>query len=74
MCGHKVNYFRRYLFGRTNEVALVLAILIVNNNDHPAIPDVIRRFLDRAQRHLVFRSPISKIETEFYRMLSVIAN
>ena len=39
VAGHEVDGFGRYVLRGQGQVAFVLAILIVNNNDHPACSD-----------------------------------
>ena len=45
--GHEVDRVRRDVLGRHHEVALVLAILVVDDDDHPAGGDLLKRLLDR---------------------------
>jgi hypothetical protein len=40
MPGHEVNDFRRHLLGSTHQIAFVLAIFVVNNDDHATVADV----------------------------------
>jgi len=43
---HEIYHFRRHQFGRADQVSLVLAILIVDDNDHLAIPYIAGGFFD----------------------------
>ncbi len=47
--GHEVDRLLRRELGGDDEVALVLAIGIVDDDDHPAGADVLDRFLDRRE-------------------------
>ncbi len=49
--GHEVDDLRGDLRGGTDEVALVLAVLVVSDDDHPAFADVLDRGFDRIERH-----------------------
>jgi hypothetical protein len=40
MPGHEINDFRRNLLGSTDKIAFVLAIFVVNNDDHATVADV----------------------------------
>jgi hypothetical protein len=37
------------------KIALVLAVLVVADDDHPPAPDVLERLLDRGERRLHLR-------------------
>jgi hypothetical protein len=37
---HEADDLGRYELGRANEVTLVLAVFVIDNNDHPAVPDL----------------------------------
>ena len=50
LAGHEVDRVGRRELGRDREVALVLAVLVVADHDHPAVPDVLDRVLDRRER------------------------
>lgn len=41
---HKIDNLRRRLLGRTDQIALVLAIFGVHKNDHLALPQVLKHF------------------------------
>ena len=55
--GHKVNDRRRDFFGCTNEVTLILTILIIHNYDHFALTYVTCGILDGAKRHYFSGTP-----------------
>jgi hypothetical protein len=44
---HEANDLGRDEFSRTYKVALVLAVLVVDDYDHPAVPDLFYRFIYR---------------------------
>ena len=46
---HEVDRLGRRELGRNRQVALVLAVGIVDDDDHPALADVLDRFLDRRE-------------------------
>ena len=43
---HEVDRFGRDLFGRHAEVAFVLAVLVIGEDDHAAAADLVNRFFD----------------------------
>ena len=47
--GHEVDGLRGHELGRHGEVALVLAVLVVADDDHPAGLDLLQRLLDRGK-------------------------
>ena len=47
---HEVDDLRRHLLRRDDEVALVLAVLVVDDDDHPALAQFLERLLDGAER------------------------
>ena len=47
--GHEVDHLGRGELGRTDEVALVLAVLVVGHDDDLAVPQVVDRLLDGAE-------------------------
>ena len=40
MTRHEVDHLRRNLFRRTDQIALIFAIFVVNNDDHATVADV----------------------------------
>jgi hypothetical protein len=48
--GHEVDGFGRGLFGRHAQVALVLALLVIHQDDHVAAARFLERFLDGNER------------------------
>src|SRR6185312_46471 len=44
--GHEVDGFRRHLVGRHQEIALVLAVLVVDDDQDPPGPNLLHRLLD----------------------------
>ena len=59
--GHEIDGFRRDVFGGHGQVALVLAVLIVHQNDHFALPDVGNGFFNAAQRHDYILSKVTVV-------------
>ena len=51
--GHEVDRLGRRELRRHHQVALVLAVLAVADDDHPAAPDLFERFLDRREGGLL---------------------
>jgi hypothetical protein len=47
---HEVDVFRTDFRRGHDQVAFVLAVLVVHQHDHAALPDVLEDFLDRIQR------------------------
>ena len=47
---HEIDRIGRRELRRDRQVALVLAILVVDDDDHPALADVLDRLLDRRER------------------------
>src|SRR5262249_49934967 len=50
--GHEVDRLRGHELGGHHQVALVLAVLAVADDDHPPAADFLERFLDRRERAL----------------------
>src|SRR6185436_194646 len=50
LAGHEVDVLRRRELGRESQVALVLAVLVVADDDHPARADVLERLLAAGKR------------------------
>src|SRR5262249_55756241 len=48
---HEVHAFRRDLVGGHDQIALVFTILVVDDQQHPALPDLLDAFLDRGEGH-----------------------
>ncbi len=48
--GHEVDVLGGGELGRHREVALVLAVLVVADDDHPALAQLLEGFLDRGER------------------------
>ena len=46
---HEVDRLRRRELRRERQIALVLAVLVVAHDDHPALPDLLERLLDRRE-------------------------
>ena len=44
--GHEIDGLGRYLLGRHGQVALILAVFVVDQNDHTALSHVFQGFLD----------------------------
>ena len=44
---HKVDHLGGYLLGGTYQVAFVLAVFVVNDNDELSLPEVCQRLLNR---------------------------
>src|SRR5690606_25162372 len=51
--GHEVDVFRAYLLGGNDEVAFVLAIPVIHQDDHFALANVFDDFFDAVQCHKV---------------------
>src|SRR6478735_2959839 len=77
---HEVDRVRRHELRRDREVALVLAVDVVGDDDEPSFPDLLDRLLDRGERarlglrgraHSAHRSPahrrFSSLSTYFAR-------
>ena len=52
MAGHEVDRFGRHLLGGDRQVAFILAILVVHQDDHLALTEVFENFLDCVQFHV----------------------
>ena len=52
LLGHEVDRLRRGELGGHRQVALVLAVLVVADDDHPPAADLLDRLLDRRERAL----------------------
>src|SRR5208282_4655563 len=50
----EIDGFRRDLFRRHRQVAFVLAVLVVHEDDHPPMPNILDRFIDRCEGSSVF--------------------
>ena len=57
---HEVDRFRCRAFGRDEQIAFVLAILVVNQDEHPAVARVLDQFLDRRQEAQVDRAALDQ--------------
>ena len=53
---HKVDIIGGDFFRRHQQVALVLAVLVVHNDDHLALTDIFDNFFGSIQFHKFFRS------------------
>ena len=53
MAGHEVDLVRRRELGRDDDVALVLAVLGVDQDVGPAVAGILQDVLDRADRAVV---------------------
>ena len=51
VAGHEVDRLRRHLLGRDGQVALVLPLLVVDDDDEPPLREVRDRLFDRCQWH-----------------------
>ena len=49
MLEHEVHFLGRYLLGRDDEVALILAVFVINPNDKLSVLKVADCFFDTAQ-------------------------
>jgi hypothetical protein len=52
--GHEVDHVRCDLFGRTDQIALALPVLVIRHQDEPAFPDVFDSLLDGSELHNTF--------------------
>ena len=52
MLGHEIDDFRSDVLGRDGEIAFVLAILVVYNDQHPACAKVLNRLRNGRERHM----------------------
>jgi len=50
VCRHEVDRVRSSELGGDRQVALVLAVLVIDDDDHAALADVLDRFLDGGER------------------------
>src|SRR6266404_1286982 len=70
MLGHEVDGFRGDLVGGHDEVTLVLAVLVVDDDQHPPLPDLLDPFFDRGEaRHdvsLLTRTAVSSSDRSTY--------
>ena len=57
LLGHEVDLLGGGELGRHREVALVLAVLVVADDDHPALAQVVERRLDARERLASARPP-----------------
>jgi hypothetical protein len=44
--GHEINDLGGHLFGRTDQIAFVFAVFVVDDNYHFAVADILRGFLN----------------------------
>src|SRR5580765_5708914 len=51
---HEVDYFRCRLLGGTDKIAFILAILVVNDDNHFAVANVGDGFVNGCKRHKSF--------------------
>ena len=51
VAGHEVDGFGGHVFGGDGDVAFVLAILVVHQNDHPALADFFHGLFNTANSH-----------------------
>jgi hypothetical protein len=49
MLRHKINGLRRYLLGRHHQVAFILAVFVVDENDEAPFFDVFDRLIDAVE-------------------------
>jgi hypothetical protein len=48
---HEVDVFRAHMLGRHDQIAFILTILIVHDDDHASRTQIRKNALDRVQRH-----------------------
>ncbi|MOA47037.1 hypothetical protein D3C78_1696270 [compost metagenome] len=48
---HEVDRFRRAFLRGQQQVAFVLAVLVIDQEDHPALAEVFDNFFDAIERH-----------------------
>ena len=70
MPGHEVDYLGRNLLGSADQIALIFAIFVVNDDDHLAVADIGNGFLNRRNRHGLML-PESKWPRKVYKGLFV---
>jgi len=58
--GHEINHLRRDFLSGTDEIAFILTILVINDNDKLTGADVCDDFLDGAKRVFRFRHGIRR--------------
>jgi len=63
MGDHEVDVGRPHQFGGHDQVALVLAILVVDDDDHAAVADFFQQFGDWSKGHRVRRSWFDRLTT-----------
>src|SRR4029434_941578 len=51
MTGHEIDDLGSDLLGCADEIAFILSIFVVNDNDHPSVADLCDGFLDSRNRH-----------------------
>ena len=51
MLGHEVDVFGLAAFGGHDQVAFVLAVFVIHEDDHLALADVFNQFFDAIERH-----------------------
>src|SRR6185503_1176776 len=51
MTGHEIDDFGSDLLSRADEIAFILTIFVVNDDDHPAVADLSDGFVDSRNRH-----------------------
>ena len=44
---HEIDDLRRHLLGRTDEIALILAVFVIDDDDHPAVANILDGLFDR---------------------------
>jgi hypothetical protein len=49
--GHEIDDFRRYLFRRTDQIALIFAVFVVHDNDHAPFANVSSSVGDGSKLH-----------------------
>ena len=55
VCRHEINRFRRHFLGTHDEIAFVLAIGIVGDNDHAPFRNVAQNIVNRVELKCVLR-------------------
>ncbi len=50
MTGHEVDGIGVHLFGRHDQMTAAFAVVIIHNNNHPAVADVVDSLFDGAKR------------------------
>ena len=52
MSRHEVDEIRRRPLGGANQVAFVFAILVIGDDDHPPVPEILDRLFDSSKFHI----------------------